>query len=176
MEYTQAGDVGRIAEKLIDNYHTHLSGMRMEYIFLSESPKAKGKEVWGRAKLITGLNAFLATPTPESEPEPFFVIEISKPVWDVLDANARKALVDHELSHCELDEETGTPKIITHDLEEFGGVIKRWGLWRDSVEQFVEIGIAAKQLRLPGTEAAKKAATKGKTSNSRARSSAAQAR
>lgn len=97
---------------------------------------------------VSGLNAFLATErtTEGGEPEEFFAVVIAKPVWDILDEKQRLALVDHELCHFDLDEEKGTPVLRSHDVEEFGEIVKRHGLWRDEVRRLVEVG--AKQLSL----------------------------
>lgn len=137
-EFQIAYEVEQVARWLISDYHPHLRGARIEYVFLAETPKSKGKLVWGRAKKVSGVNAWLATAADErdSEPTPFFVIEISKPIWDELDGRRKAALVDHELSHLAWDDETDQITIASHNLEEFVGVIQRHGLWRDDVELF----------------------------------------
>jgi hypothetical protein len=100
VEYRQADEVERIARDLIYDFHTHLATARIKYVFRSQSAESRGKEVWGRARKVTGLNAWLAgkeKPGVKCEPLPFFVIEISEPVWKILDENQKQALVDHEL-------------------------------------------------------------------------------
>ena len=139
MEFAPANEVKQVAQKLIEDYHHHLFGFRIEYIFLSECPKQKGKLVWGRARKVSGLNAYLATDEPEAQPEPFFVVEIVKPVWDELTPLQREALVSHELHHIGWDEEKDQPMMKGHDCEEFIGVIQRYGLWREDVKLFVEV-------------------------------------
>ncbi len=151
MEYVAAPQVRTIANHLIKKFHSHLSPIRIEYVFLSETPLSKGKEAWGRAKLKTGLDAWLATPEDEREPDPrrFFVIEISRSVWDSLSEKRRTALVDHELSHCWIDEHDEL-KLVSHDVEEFGAVVARHGLWNLPLETFGKMV----QARLPFEEAA----------------------
>ena len=58
------------------------------------------------------------------------------------------ALVEHELYHCgqKLDEwgtprfskETGLPLFAmrSHDVEEFSGIVRRYGLWKDDLREF----------------------------------------
>jgi len=151
MQYDLAQEPKLIAEEMIPKFHDHLSRSRIEYVFLSETPNTKGKELYGRARKKGGLDAFLAAQL-ESEPADFFVIEFSKPIWDQLTKNQKHALVDHELSHCWLDEE-GALKILPHDVEEFSGVIKRHGLWRPDIEHFAEIAAKhVRQLDLPMAE------------------------
>jgi len=147
-EYSPAPEVEEIAEDLIMSDHTHLATVRVEFIFASEEIKQNGKVVWGRAKKVTGLNAWLACERERRDakpPEEFFVIEIVKPIWDQLDDKSRKALVDHELTHCEVDIDTSKLSIRSHDLEEFTSIVQRYGLWRPDVEMFVK---AANQKKL----------------------------
>lgn len=155
MEYRVSEEVERVAQELIEEHHPHLLGVRIEYVFLSKTPKSKGKDVWGRAKKISGLPAFLADDPkrlPESyedQPPDFFVIEISEEVWRRLKPKGKRALVDHELSHCEIvEDEEGRVSlaIVGHDVTEFEAVLRRHGLWNESVKEFVEAG--AEQLDL----------------------------
>jgi predicted metallopeptidase len=136
-EYTYSPEAERIGRDLINDYHTHLSTCRVEFVFVSETPVAKGKEVWGRARKITGINAFLGA---KDDPEDYFVIELARPIWNRLDDKQKRALVDHELCHCDRNEETGGLIMVSHDVEEFSGVIVRHGLWRHDVQHFVELG------------------------------------
>lgn len=147
-EYSPAPEVEEIAKELIHHHHTHLAAVRVDFIFASEEIKQNGKIVWGRAKKITGLNAWLAS-EPEwrdaRTPEDFFVIEIVKPTWLQLDEKSKRALVDHELTHCEVDMDTSKLSLRSHDLEEFTSIVREYGLWRADVEMFVN---AATQKKL----------------------------
>lgn len=139
--YTPAPEVQRIAERLIEKHHEHLRLVRIEYIFVTELVKKGGRLIWGDARKVSGLSAWLATPENErsDEPNPFFVLEIILPMWNRLDEKQRLALVDHELSHFSTDD-AGKPVMVPHDLEEFTGVVQRHGLWRPEVEFFIEAG------------------------------------
>ncbi len=64
--YSEAPEVREVAQELIQIHHSHLSGQRIEYVFRSEPAKDKGKEVWGKARKIGGLNAFLADADPDA--------------------------------------------------------------------------------------------------------------
>ncbi|MDP9440298.1 MAG: hypothetical protein M3P49_16430 [Actinomycetota bacterium] len=154
MEYRIAGEPARIGRELMEEHHEHLLGVRVEFVFMNKTPKSKGRDVWGRAKKIGGLNALLAlgpNALPDSyEDQPFdlFVIEVSEEVWDHLKPAAKKALVDHELSHCEIrtDEEGHVSlTIVGHDVTEFEAIVRRHGLWNDDLKDFVE---TAEQLSL----------------------------
>lgn len=135
-EYAPAKEVREIAETLIALYHPHLVGIRIEYVFVSEPPVSLGRPLAGRARKVTGLNAFLATPDFEGEPEPFFVIEITLPMWDAKPFKWRIALVDHELKHCGCDRVTGQLYIVPHDEEEFDEIVERHGTWNEGLERF----------------------------------------
>lgn len=142
--YRPAPAVQRIAEALIAKHHHHLDDIRIEYVFRSEAAKDKGKTVWGKARKISGLNAYLSQPldpdeTPAGEDVDYFVIEIAEDIWAVIDQRERVALVDHELCHCTTDFNKDGDlvlKIRPHDLEEFRQVVQRHGLWRDDVQAF----------------------------------------
>ena len=140
-EYTSAPDVAAIAETLIAQHHSHLDGIRVEFVFRDKAAKKNGKEVGGTARKVTGLNAFLARDGEQGGDysEDFFVIEIAEDIWTDLTPHQKRALVDHELMHCtiELDEKTDALKlgIRGHDIEEFAEIVQRHGVWsRDLVD------------------------------------------
>lgn len=140
-EFQPAPEVEDVARDLIDAHHSHLATVRIDYVFASEPLKEKGKIVWGRTKKIGGLNAWLASDDKRRDavlPKEFFVIEICKPVWRQLDEKSRKALVDHELTHCDIDPENSKLSLRPHDLEEFNVIVRRYGLWRADVQLFLE--------------------------------------
>lgn len=87
-EYRPAPSVQRIAEDLIREHHDHLVDVRIEYAFRDKAAKKAGKTVFGTARKVGGLNAFLATDTDETgsdEVDDFFVIEIAEDTWRILD-------------------------------------------------------------------------------------------
>jgi hypothetical protein len=153
-KYWPAPEVEDVANDLIHDFHSHLASEHLVYIFLDEAPVSKGRVQMGRAKIATGLNAWLATEKLDREPEPapFFIVEIAKKYWDVMTAAQRRALVDHELHHCWVDEE-GKLSVQPHDVEEFNSVIARHGLWWQDVQTFAETVMEAKQRGLFDNEA-----------------------
>jgi predicted metallopeptidase len=142
--YRRAEDsVLNLVVKIQRQHHQHLRGQRLEVVFRSEAAKDRGKVVLGKARKVTGLNAFLA----HSETEPFFLIELAEDVWETLTDEAREALIDHELSHFGVainDQAETVLQINPHDLEEFNDIVRRHGLWRADLEAFA----AAAQLLL----------------------------
>ena len=160
MAHRLAEGPAKIGAELMKEHHAHLLGVRVEFLFMDKTPKSKGRDVWGRAKKVSGLNAFLALgpnvlpETYEDQPNDLFVIEISEEVWDHLKPAAKKALVDHELSHCEIqtDEEGGVSlAIVGHDVTEFEAIVRRHGLWNEGLQDFAG---AAEQLSLDAVDEA----------------------
>ena len=129
--YSKAPDVELVAKQLIQTAHPELVNTRIEYAKVDKTPKRGAKEIWGQCRKVSGVNAFLAENNPTGET--FFLIVISAPVWDSLPTDKREALVDHELCHASQE-----LNLVKHDLEEFTGVVKRHGLWRDDVRSFAE--------------------------------------
>ena len=159
-KYFEAPEVQDIAQELIQKYHSHIIdfAVKIRYLFVDKTPNSKGKEVWGTCRKVTGLNAYLEGHNPDSEP--FFVITISKDIWDILPSDKKYALVDHELCHAWADvkqqkEEAESDSTMecdnpvrlslkTHDLEEFSCIVRRHGLWREEIEDFVNEALKEK--------------------------------
>jgi Putative phage metallopeptidase len=162
VQFRPADECEMIAEDIIMEHlpHLRLPGVRIEYVFRSDIPKSKGREVWGRARLIQGINAYLASPQIAKETgeagASFFSIEFSSPVWLRLDAKAKRALVHHELLHCyatqDVDEETGelvlVLSLLPHDLEEFGKIVELYGMWKQDVAAFMTAAARGGQVEM----------------------------
>jgi hypothetical protein len=148
-----APEAQEIAAELIAEYHRHLieHGVDVVCIFRDDTPKSNGREVWGTARKVSGMNAFFlrsnfrgyfvnTNPEPHeivNYNEPLFLITISLPIWNDLNEHGRRALVDHELMHCWAEEDDSGEvqlKIIGHDFEGFNKEIERHGLWRSSAQ------------------------------------------
>jgi hypothetical protein len=69
------------------------------------------------------------------------IIRIEDWAWKGLGAEQQEALVTHELCHGAMSDK-GTLRIMKHDLEEFGFVVRKYGAWQEG------IGIFARQLEL----------------------------
>jgi hypothetical protein len=156
VEYSEAAEVQEIAEELIPLHHPHLVDEVIVYVFRSEPATHKGREKAATARKITGLAAFLADRVREDgrrlemrPPGEFFVVEVASPIWKEMGEAARRALVDHELEHCFVDEIKGKPSIRGHDVEEFTSIVERHGLWDDARIRFGK----AVQLRLALSQA-----------------------
>lgn len=145
LSYEAAPEVEKIVRRLISDRFSHLATVRVECVFRSEPAVKAGKVTWATARKVTGLNAWLAMWRDgaglEADAEEFFVIEVAKPVWLAMKPEQREPLIFHELCHCHAEEdENGQTRLtlLGHDLEEFTEVVKRYGLWREDVEQFLK--------------------------------------
>lgn len=156
-DYRPASEVARIATKLIADHHIDLCDVRIEYVFRDEAAKKNGKVVFGTARKVSGLNAFLATGEVDEAgiqhgDADFYVIEIAEDEWQELTQAQRIALVDHELCHCQVEwDDDGAPtlKMRPHDLEEFREIVDRHGLWEPGV---THMAAAMARAQLAGEE------------------------
>lgn len=154
-DYSYATEVAKIAAGLIKEHKEYepLAEERIEYVFRDKHGNKNGKPVLGKARKISGLNAFLASiddaPEIGIEVEEFFVMEIARDLWLVLTVEQKTALVEHELQHFFVDYDDKGVKVLQllpHDLEEFAIIVKRHGLWQPDLRHFVKV--AAGQLQL----------------------------
>jgi hypothetical protein len=125
VQFDPAEEVEKIAKKLIPKYHSHLATCKIAYLYKNKTMKSKGVEVAATAEKISKKHHVLSGY--------HFLITTAYPTWKELSDKQKLAVVDHELEHCfvEDDEKTGEPKysILPHDVEEFGSIIKRHGLY-----------------------------------------------
>lgn len=149
--YRPAPAVERIANELIPQHHPHLADVEIRFLYVDPPAKSKGAIVWGKASILSGRGAYLlALPNMDDESRheardgadySMFVIEISELIWTHLEERERRALVDHELSHCWAGEnEQGAYKLAIrgHDVEEFRDVVARHGMWRREIKEFAD--------------------------------------
>ena len=127
MKLWPAEGVAEIARSVILEAHEDLEDVEIVFLFRSPAAEKNGRVQWGSAAKATSRERALLRPAPR------FVITLSHDHWEDMDEDTRRALLDHELSHCELDadDDTGEVKgqILGHDLEEFAGVLARRGAW-----------------------------------------------
>lgn len=141
--YRPAPEVAELVNQIIEDVpdHKRLAEIDIECVFIDPPAKSKGKFLLGRARKISGLNAFLGRGS-QADAAPFAVIEIALRPWEAMTDEQRRALVDHEMCHLDVEyDEVGQPQIKMrgHDLEEFAGVVKRHGFWQSDVAEFSEV-------------------------------------
>jgi hypothetical protein len=139
LTFWKADEVKAIAETLIADFHQHIGDLTVLYVFRSEHTEENGKVVLGKARKGPastpishgGISSKGATAkarrSRRSTSSRSRLIRVA-----ALTGPQRLALVDHELSHI------GADGLLSHDVEEFSGVIERHGLWRPALEEFIE--------------------------------------
>lgn len=118
--------VGRI---LVKTLHPHLINREIGYLF-RESMQSRGSVTLAKASKVGGKLEHFSNLD--------FLIEVNWEQWKVLGVRERVALIDHELSHFDVDAERDTPVILPHDLEEFTSIVRRWGAWRPAICHLVK--------------------------------------
>jgi Putative phage metallopeptidase len=137
----------RIMEELIPKYHDHLAEAKIALAW-NLSWKA---DVDGHLK----LGQCMKVPLVHNELHEFdFIIQLNQQVWNTAEFTERHriALIDHELCHADvvIDDNDDMKrdargKIVyrlrKHDVEEFGEIIHRNGIWKSDLEAFAKICI-----------------------------------
>jgi len=136
--YRPAPEVEREIRLLVDSdVHPQLVGIPISACFRSKAKAKRSKIVLATAQLVTGRSAYLAAAMHDGAD--FYLIEVAEDEWETLSAEQRRALVDHELTHCAgVDPETRKLAIRGHDLEEFVCIVERHGAWTQDVATFAK--------------------------------------
>ena len=134
ISYTDAPEVRAVAKDLIAAHHGHLKLDRIIFLFTEKTPSTGGKDVLGKARLVSELEAAAFGDWSDYAETADFIIVVTRSWWAILDDAKREALVDHELCHCYYDD-AGMPRIAVHDVQEFNEVVRRHGLWSTDLEK-----------------------------------------
>lgn len=132
----------RILEEVQTAHHSHLKDATI-LLAWHEGWKhdADGHRKLGMAKKCSDLDR-------ERMPGDFVVV-LNQNAWEFMDDTQKRALIDHELCHCQVAADTnGEPKIDDrgrvcyrmrrHDIEEFQEVVARHGCYKADLGRFVE--------------------------------------
>ncbi len=151
-EYREAPEVERIGTSLIRDFHSRLRDCKIRYLLRFGEWRKGGKECWSATTLLSGATQHVASDVDA-------IVQINGEAWEALRESQRVALVDHELTHLEVNTtgagdiihnpQTGRPMLrsVSHDVEEFASVIERHGLWRPDLEMAAE-AIRARELSM----------------------------
>lgn len=130
----------QMVDDLVARHHTTLSDAKIALVWAHKlKPDRDGHLVWGFAKKIGAQERLYH--------DHDFQVVLNAAVWQEMQPEHRVALLDHELSHCGSktdDDGNVTYYLVKHDLEEFVGVVKRRGLWRDTIEATVKAALEHK--------------------------------
>ena len=143
----RAGEVGRpmyaLLDELVDAHHDELAAAHIALAWNTAwKPDVDGRVTLGKCRKASDLDRELA--------EFDFVIILRRDFWQHAQVTAlqRRALLDHELTHAtvRLDKD-GEPvidergrqvyRLRKHDIEEFGCIVARYGLYKRDLTWFV---------------------------------------
>ena len=146
VEYRNAPEILERCGPIIEAYHPHLIGYPIRVVWRSIAKKAGHKRVaLGTAEIVRGRFAQFVMTDEEKGMEgqekghQMFWMEVAEDLWDDLTEAQQTALLDHELCHFgveETDEGEEDMVILEHDVEEFTAIVRRHGLWGESLWQF----------------------------------------
>ena len=126
--FDKAESVEEIARDLIRKHHSELVNIKIGYLWKNKLIKKGGREIIAQVAKCSDLVKSLC--------ELDVLVIVSFPAYNGLTDNQKRACIDHELTHILVDEDlAGNPKvkIIAHDVEEFGSVIERHGLYMNDL-------------------------------------------
>jgi len=128
VQYDPAESVAEISKGLIRKFHSDLVNTKIAYLYKNKPIKARGKEVIAFSSKCSGIVKVLS--------EYDVIMIVSYPAFQQLTDDHKIAIIDHELTHLLVDEDsTGAPKlrILAHDVEEFSSIIERHGLYQQDL-------------------------------------------
>lgn len=137
--------------------HDHLKEATIGYLWTNQEYIKTGRRILGQAKLgePAGSDAWARARQTVLLRSwfgdiPDFVITIFAPYWHTSDTVSRCALIEHELYHCaQAFDAFGGPRfdreglpvwtMRAHDVEEFVGVVRRYGTWSSELKALSEV-------------------------------------
>lgn len=154
---------------LFNEDHAHLEAATIGFLWTNVGNSRKGRKgrtVIGQAELGAPQGAMGTWAKARAEQQitewfgqvPDFIITINAEWWTVAGDAERCALLEHELYHCAQDRDAyGAPKfskstgrpvftIRGHDVEEFVGVVRRYGAGATGVQELVEAAQAGPEI------------------------------
>lgn len=136
-KFLQAEQPAEIAKILIrTELHDRLVNAKIAYLFRpdilsrGESKLTVSARASSQLTFLTGFDLVLC---------------FSHKQWLVLTPEQRIACVDHALSACDRDTDSGAYSVRLPDVAEFSGVVQRWGLWTPPLRGF---GVAIESAQL----------------------------
>lgn len=141
--------------ELLNEEHQHLMDADIGFLWTTYDNVSKGRKVLGMAEIFSSrTNKWVKARQEQQLREwfghiPDFIITIDAIYWMNAGNPERFALIEHELYHCaQATDEFGAPRfnhstgrpvyaIRGHDVEEFVGVVQRYGAEASGVSEMV---------------------------------------
>jgi len=132
-----AETVREMAKGIIAKHHSHLANCNIAYLYTNKPMARRGKIAIATAeKCSPKAKALTLYNHPDDEPFDF-VVTVSYGAWNRLTDKQKLAVLDHELTHCFVEEnEEGEVlhKILGHDFEDFHAILSRHGLYLEDLQ------------------------------------------
>jgi hypothetical protein len=123
----------QLAQELIDDHHPGLEDAKIGFVYRSENGTSHGRDTFSGATLVQ------AKLRPHLDYD--FIIWVSQPFWEGAGDKAKRYYLDHELTHCAYDEDSGKYYIRPHDVEEFTSMIKRYKVMLPALEEAARVAM-----------------------------------
>jgi DNA-binding FrmR family transcriptional regulator len=139
LQYDDAELVEELAKELIAEHHTHLVNSNIAYLYKNKPMSQKGRTIIATAEKCSKKVKAISSRD--------FVIVVSYEAYNKLTDKQKRAVIDHELEHCLVDEDdegNEVTKIIPHDVEEFYCIIARHKLYKSDL---IALGRVVENLR-----------------------------
>jgi len=126
--YEISAELKELGEKVIDKQKIDVYPAKVEYLlvypFITKSCAGRCVRSGKELRFFSGFD---------------YLIEMSGELWDLLDADTRAILMEHELKHilCVMNEKKGEWdfKLRDHDVQDFASIIKKHGIdWISKVK------------------------------------------
>ncbi|MBF5091928.1 hypothetical protein F1640_18405 [Novosphingobium sp. NBM11] len=150
--------------------HRHLQAARIGWLWTNYDARSVGRAIageasmprsgsrWGQQRAMFQLEEWFGM-------IPDFIITISAPIAQTLDDASFCALIEHELFHCaQALDEFGVPRFTReglpvfalrgHDVEQFVGVVRRYGSHAAGVSELVHAALVGPTVQDGAVEAA----------------------
>jgi hypothetical protein len=140
LAYVKADQPAAIGRVLISAIHYELANAKIGYVFRKKMADHDRKRMAQASRVGGKLNYFSNLD---------LLIEVNHEEWVMLSDERRIALIDHELCHFSLNIDDDGKKsyaLLSHDVEEFAAIVRRWGLWKVDLERFGRAVESSRQL------------------------------
>ena len=139
-----AEDIEQLARAIISQSYPRVRSQKFVYLYVSETFKQDGEECLMKATKVQGVNAYMAqflSEQVEAPGDPFFLILISKPMWQAMEVDHKLAILDQTLWQCDV-RENGAIYIRKPEIRTCVDVIFRRGLFTNRLK---DLGQAARK-------------------------------
>jgi predicted metallopeptidase len=131
MDYIRSAEVESVALTLRVRHRlmfAPLDEITIAYLLRQVDGEVEEKEIDALAKAVKAPAIWRDVAAIDA------VIWVDERYWSRFDESQREAVVLHELCHISVDD--GKVKLLKHDVEEFGMVVRLYGPWRPDLSRF----------------------------------------